>query len=145
MVSSGIWDVAYFSFIAKLHLHIFCTCYIRTLAHGRHPPEWSDVDFDATDYSSNSDPSLFGNLAPGAPLPLSPINKHNLLHTSSFNQIQIKRMRTRPHNQPRDKTRIQIKGDLRKLYLLPLNIPKVRSHTFTHWRRGISSCVFRRL
>lgn len=72
MVSSRIWDVAYFSFIAKLHLYIFCTCYIGNLEHEKHLLEWWDLDFDATDYSSNSDPSLFGNLAPGIPPPPQP-------------------------------------------------------------------------
>ena len=33
MVSSAIWDVAYFSFKAKSDLHIFRVCYLRNVEH----------------------------------------------------------------------------------------------------------------
>ena len=73
MVSSAIWDVAYFYFGEKLDWHLFCICYIRNLELLNKSLTGSDVDSNAIDCFSPFRP-FFSNLATGvlsclAPLP----------------------------------------------------------------------------
>lgn len=102
MVSCGIWDVAY-SFIAKLDLHIFCMCSIRKLEHLKKSFIVVRCRLECNRFFPQFGPFFLQLSYPGQPHPVSPINKHKLLHTSLFNQIQLKKMRTHSHNQPWDK------------------------------------------
>ena len=72
MVSSAIWDVAYFYFGEKLDWRLFCICYIRNLELLNKSLTGSDVDSNAIDFFSPFRP-FFSNLAPGVLSRLAPL------------------------------------------------------------------------
>lgn len=113
MVSCGIWDVAYFSFIAKLDLCIFWICFITNLEHLKKSSmvvRHRLVNLNATDFSPNVDPSFFSNLAPGVPTHSASLTSTTCYtpHCLTDKEILIKRMRTHSHQQTRDKNQTQV-------------------------------------